>query len=231
MVTVTMSITIMAQPHDFHQREGVDVTFDAMVVAIESYKIPTRQKHVRRSQLPNNMLEVIKAAAGDSETISRWAMSYKMRDDELQEAAKHYLLRLLLAPDTSGLRLLGLQEGALPDEVKSHKRWLLKWLHPDRNPNQWERSLFLKVNAVAIPTEGSVLETQLPVKVSRRDGAKTQSKRGWTASEKRIPQASPWSIALRIASVILICAIASWLILGLIASSENTSPGFIRWFK
>ena len=47
----------------------------------------------------------------------------------------------------SDCRLLGLHEQASYDDIRSNKRLLLKWLHPDRNHNSWETKLFHRVQA------------------------------------------------------------------------------------
>jgi hypothetical protein len=92
-------------------------------------------------------LTVLKAAAGDEATLAQQAQFHNTDAKLVHEAARHYLLTLLMDPKNRGLRIIGLADDASESEIKDHKRWLLKWLHPDRNSNAWEQALFHKVSA------------------------------------------------------------------------------------
>jgi hypothetical protein len=121
---------------------------EAMSLAVGSYRGLQRGK--RENSPSKGMITVIKAAAGDENTLAQEALHHHLSTEEIREAAKHYLLRMLLDPERQGIRLLGLADDAKETEIKDHKRWLLKWLHPDRNPNSWEQALFHRVNAIKI---------------------------------------------------------------------------------
>lgn len=41
--------------------------------------------------------------------------------------------------------VLALPQNWSSQDVREHKRWMLKWLHPDRNPSAWEANLFHRV--------------------------------------------------------------------------------------
>jgi hypothetical protein len=129
---------------------------DAMFFAVEAFRPTSLKKRNLSPLLPPGMLIVIKAAAGDDATLAQQADIHRKNVEQVKDAAKHYLLRLLLEPNNQGLRLLGLSDGATESQIKDHKRWLLKWLHPDRNPNSWEQSLFHKVSSVKIEASSSV---------------------------------------------------------------------------
>jgi hypothetical protein len=49
------------------------------------------------------------------------------------EAARFYLQQLLFRADADCYRILGLEPGASRATARTHMRWLLQWLHPDRN--------------------------------------------------------------------------------------------------
>jgi hypothetical protein len=76
----------------------------------------------------------------------------------VREACVTVLSVILFNRRTDPHRVLGLQAGASEDEVRDHKRLLLKWLHPDRNPARQgdgrERELLTRVLEAAAEIEG-----------------------------------------------------------------------------
>jgi hypothetical protein len=193
---------------------------DAMFFAVEAFRPTSLKKRTLSQVLPPGMLIVIKAAAGDEPTLAQQADIHRMGVEQVQEASKHYLLKLLLEPDNQGLRLLGLSAGASDSQIKDHKRWLLKWLHPDRNPNSWEQSLFHKVSTVKIepagvdskvaafasstsgPTSGHA-GGPLPSGVPKHAARKTSPRPKWKPSESRRRDASTRRIVFRIATPLI----------------------------
>jgi hypothetical protein len=121
-----------------------------MMQAIEIFRMPTKRRQVSKTLVPSGMLDVIKAAAGDEATLLRHAEAFRLSEADIKDACKHYLLTMLLDPTAQGERLLGLEPGAPKTALKDHKRWLLKWLHPDRNPSPWENTLFHKISEVSL---------------------------------------------------------------------------------
>jgi hypothetical protein len=96
-----------------------------------------------------DILHIVKIAAGD-EIAARTARDETGYDEEfLREACSFLLQQLLLRPHASDLQLLMLTLQSTPQEAKDHKRWLLKWLHPDRNQNTWQQKLFQRVSEAA----------------------------------------------------------------------------------
>lgn len=59
--------------------------------------------------------------------------------DEIRAASATYLTVALFDRKLDPYRVLGLAPGATPEDLRENKRLLLKWLHPDRNPNERER--------------------------------------------------------------------------------------------
>lgn len=126
----------------------------AILAALEFWRQPALVKGWRENPLPNSMLDLIKIAAGCVETQASAAAATGRRPTEIQAAAVHFLHLVLVAPGASPQRALGLDGRVFRDEIVLHKRWLLKWLPPDRNPN-WEAAavLFKRV----IDTSNSLL--------------------------------------------------------------------------
>lgn len=143
-----------------------------MAVAIEAYRNPSRLLRKQAAPFPDDMLAVIKAAAGDRKTIDANASDYGMAGEVIQEMAKNFLIKQVLDPKATGLRLLGLNAGADFTRVREHKRWLLMWLHPDRNPSSWEQAHFNRIStlneAALISSEASTIFVEGVGRTQRR---------------------------------------------------------------
>lgn len=118
------------------------------------YRQPVFSRKSSRMNLHADMLELIKIAAGDGETIQKWSAEIGTDADHLQEAAAFYLQQIIGRPGNDAFGTIGLAADATALDIKNHKRWLLKWLHPDRNPSVWRQSLYRKVTAAAEQLEG-----------------------------------------------------------------------------
>ena len=128
---------------------------NALLDALEIYKQPSRARSLRLQDLPPDMLSVIKIAAGDQPTISANMEQYGETEDHLRQAAVFYLQQTIAKSGNDLFRTLGLPAMASKDQVRTHKRWLLKWLHPDRNSSKWEATLFHRVSDAAETLENS----------------------------------------------------------------------------
>lgn len=151
------------------------MTAAAVLHAIDAFKNPSRYRARRDLVAPEGMLDVIKIAAGDDPTLARVSGEMDEPTDVVAEAARHYLLLHLLDPRAQGVKLLGLNPGCTAEMVKEHKRWILKWLHPDRNPSKWESSLFAKISTLKLDDTGSrpVLDNKTS---TLRDSSRKSSK-------------------------------------------------------
>jgi hypothetical protein len=190
---------------------------DGMFVAVEAYRAPSRFRKNSSQIVFAQMLTVIKAAAGDEKTLAEQTALYRMSARELQEAAKHFLLLQLLNSDARGNRLLGLPDDATPAELKDHKRWLLKWLHPDRNPSTWEQKLFHRVSDFQQESH-TILRSTLESNHRKRGTGK--SRQAWKLASNRHRDASPPRIFLRTLRLLVagaLCATAAALIVFLIS--------------
>jgi hypothetical protein len=118
------------------------------------YRQPVLSRKLSRMNFHPDMLELIKIAAGDDETIRKWSEEIGTDADHLQDAAAFYLQQVMGRPGNDAYGTIGLAADASALDIKNHKRWLLKWLHPDRNPSVWRQSLYRKVTAAAEQIEG-----------------------------------------------------------------------------
>lgn len=121
----------------------------AVLIALQVYKQPGLARKLSQRPIPVDLLEVIKIAANDDEMTTRWCKIQHCDEEQIRQACLFYLRHTLFDARDDKIRTLGLSVTATAEDLRIHKRWLLKWLHPDRNPNQWEIGLFQRVNASA----------------------------------------------------------------------------------
>jgi hypothetical protein len=147
----------------------------ALDVAIDLFRRPTAVKEYQTARLPGDVLTVIRIAAGGEVDTGRFGLDHEKRVRAIHEACVFYVQQVLFHPKADAHRLLGLVPGATPADIQMHKRMLLKWLHPDRNPSKWQQALFQRVVDAARKLEDGqgvdipdVIPPHTPVRHSRR---------------------------------------------------------------
>lgn len=111
-------------------------------------------KSMRLQLLPEGMIDLIKCAGGCTETCTRLALAKQRSPEIIREAAINFLLLVAFAPEASAERQLGLNpHEAKRDAVRLHKRWLVRWLHPDHNNDPWQAVLLNRVLAASLQIE------------------------------------------------------------------------------
>ncbi len=157
-------------------------------IALELFSQPALARRIRQQPLPEGMLEVIQIAAGNSPSD---------RNQLSQDAAIFFLQQVLISRDNDNFRLLGLNHGASLELVREHRRWLLKWLHPDRNHNKWESTLFDRVNLAATQLENPILSIQEPK--TKRNQIEHKSRRTQNLKTLKVRRLVPvWKIILHL---------------------------------
>ena len=121
----------------------------ALDIAHDLFRRPLMARLVQAAPLPPGMLEVIKIAAGEAPAREGLLLPDSQTAETTRQAAVFFLQQALFQEAGDDFRVLGLGRGATPEQIREHKRWLLKWLHPDRNPSKWESQLFLRVARAA----------------------------------------------------------------------------------
>ena len=122
-------------------------TLNALDIALKLYRQPALARKVRRNGLPPRMLSVIKIAAGSEEELVMHVDHTPEESREIREAAIFFLHNSLFQFGSDNYRVLGVEQGATVEQMREHKRWLLKWLHPDLNRNKWESNYLHRVLA------------------------------------------------------------------------------------
>jgi hypothetical protein len=139
----------------------------ALRVAIDLVHVPSRIPHVRSAPLPDDVLILLRVAAGDEAATARAAELTSRSGDTVHRAAAFFIEQVLLSPGADSYRVLGANPNATDKELRRNMVLLLKWLHPDRH-GQGERSVFA----------GRVALAWDDLKTSARRAAYDQAQRG-----------------------------------------------------
>jgi hypothetical protein len=75
----------------------------------------------------------MRIAAGNAQACAAAADRTGEKTAVLVDAARFYLQQMLFRSDADSYRVLGLDPAAPRDVARDHMRWLMQWLHPDRN--------------------------------------------------------------------------------------------------
>jgi hypothetical protein len=101
--------------------------------ALDLARMPALSRSTATPPLPANILELIRIAAAAPKACQDAASATGEPVQVIIEAARFYLQQLLFRTDADSYRVLGLQPGDSRATARTHLRWLLQWLHPDRN--------------------------------------------------------------------------------------------------
>lgn len=100
--------------------------------------MPALAAQARQQPLPDGILDVIRIAAGCKETLEEAARQSGKEPRFINVAAEFYVQQVLLFPTADSHRVLGVRPGAPREEMRTHMRWLMTWLHPDRARADWQ---------------------------------------------------------------------------------------------
>jgi hypothetical protein len=123
-----------------------DNATDALEQALALHSMPARASMLRRRPLPGNVLTLIRIVSGDAECIATAASRTGEIPATVVDAARLYIQRVMFDDSADSYRMLGVQADAADALIKLHYRSLVRWLHPDRNPERWEVAYTERVN-------------------------------------------------------------------------------------
>ncbi len=107
-------------------------------LALDLARMPALARTAVAPRVPPNVIELMRIAA-DSPEACQAAMARTGEPKRLViEAARFYLQQVLFRPDADCYRILGIEPTDSRATARDHMRWLLEWLHPDRNNNSWD---------------------------------------------------------------------------------------------
>ena len=113
----------------------------ALWIAIDLRHAPSRAKEVRAKPLPEGVVTLLLVAAGDEEAIEEACARVRRSPDAVREAAVFFIEQILLFPGADSYRVLGTVPGTSYADLRRNMALLLRWLHPDVDP-QGERAIF-----------------------------------------------------------------------------------------
>jgi len=192
----------------------------AIEIALDLREMPSLAKTVRKRPLPPEVMPVLRVAAGSAQHTQEFASKYRRSEAHIREACIFFLQQAMLYSGSDNYRTLGLAPGAPAEQVREHRRWLLMWLHPDRNMDKWESALFDKVVAAANAINGGApaLATVKRVGNRRHRGMRAPRalKRPLATSQRGLkrPQAASWP-SLQVKPLILLLLAATAFLLSI----------------
>lgn len=102
-------------------------------LALDLARMPALARSSVTPPLPADVVDLIRIAAASPKACQAAEAATGEPVQVIIEAARFYLQQLLFRPEADSYRVLGLQPGASRATARTHMRWLLQWLHPDRN--------------------------------------------------------------------------------------------------
>src|SRR5215472_3976224 len=115
----------MAQPH-------------VIELALDLARMPALARSSGAPTIPPNVIELMRVAAACPEACHAAVAQTGEPTTTVIEAARFYLQQVLFRPDADCYRILGIKPTASRATAREHMRWLLEWLHPDRNKGSWD---------------------------------------------------------------------------------------------
>ena len=145
----------------------------AVDLALDLSRMPAVASSMAASPLPNDVLDVIRIAAESPDACRAAALATGQPERALIEAARFYVQQILLRPEADCYRILGLRPGDSRETARVHMRWLLEWLHPDRN-HGWDAIYAKRIvkawREVAAGSAAASQRSENPLATSGTDG-------------------------------------------------------------
>jgi len=157
----------------------------ALKIAIDLIHVPSQVRLVRSEPLPDGILTLLRIAAGDDEA-QHAAIDLTDRPIKVvRQAATFFIEQILFAPNADSYRVLGASPGASAVELRRNVALLLRWLHPDLDPQEERRIFIGKITAawndLKTPERRAAYDEQQRRLKSRRQRSKT----GKVTSQRR----------------------------------------------
>jgi hypothetical protein len=196
----------------------------AIEIALDLQAMPSLAKTIRKRPLPPEVTALLRVAAGSPELAREFADKYRCSEDRIREACVFFLQQAALFPGADNYRMLGLDAGAPAPQVREHRRWLLMWLHPDRNQDKWESALFEKVVAAAKAIDSGAVIARPAVPARKRKHRRAPSLRPVQRPAVQRPAHARPKLAIK-PLVLLFAAIAFLLSVGAILGALAVGAG------
>jgi hypothetical protein len=158
----------------------------AVKIAIDLMHVPSQVRLVRSEPLPSDVHTLLQIAAGDDEARRAAAALTGRSQQTVRQAATFFIEQILFAPDSDSYWVLGVSPQASASDLRRNVALLLRWLHPDVDP-QGERAIFIgrvtaAWNDVKTPERRARYDQMLQ---SSAEGKGYRRKSGWSRSGRR----------------------------------------------
>ncbi len=150
-------------------------------LALDLARMPALARTSVVPPIPSNVVELMRIAAASPEACQAAVAKTGEPKRVVIEAARFYLQQVLFRPDADCYRVLGIEPTASRATARDHMRWLLEWLHPDRNNNSWDAvyaERVLKAWREVSAANGSVARSNSFMRASSNSAASNTNKRG-----------------------------------------------------
>ena len=105
----------------------------ALDQALAALRAPGLFPRLREAPFPDDLLFLLRIAAGEAQSREIASAISGETADVVAEAAVLFIQQVMFHPGGDSYRLLGVSPASPDSQVKEHHRWLVRWLHPDRN--------------------------------------------------------------------------------------------------
>ena len=109
----------------------------ALDAALALARNPGLAASMRSRPLPSGIPLLLQILADESEVALSVAQALRLNERSLRFAVEHYVETVMLFAGAEPARVLGVATDATRAEMRTHLRWLMRWLHPDHNPAAW----------------------------------------------------------------------------------------------
>jgi hypothetical protein len=113
----------------------------ALKIAVDLVHVPSQVRLSRLAPLPEGIPMLLQIAAGDEQATHDAVRATGRSRDVVRDAAAFFIEQVLFCPEADSYRVLGTNPTASSGELRRNMALLLRWLHPDLDP-QGERSIF-----------------------------------------------------------------------------------------
>ncbi|WP_257389061.1 J domain-containing protein, partial [Tahibacter caeni] len=139
---------------------------EAFDLMLGVYRSPMRAALLPGRALPAQLYDVLRLAGGDADAAAAAHEATGLDDAELAEAAALLLQQLLFFDGADHYRVLGADPDVDAEDLKRHYRALMRWLHPDRDPDNLNSVFAERVNrawsALRTPQRRAEYDRQRP---------------------------------------------------------------------
>lgn len=118
----------------------------ALLQALLLFRAPRSARPGPDERLPEGMLTLLRIVAGEEQAMAQAQEHAGESAQVLRESAGFYIQQVMFAQGSSSYRVLGVDPDVPDERIREHFRWLARWLHPDRNPDDWETVYSERVN-------------------------------------------------------------------------------------